>query len=316
MKLSLVKMAPLLMNKLTYMGNGQGKVRLDQLSLEMGLSADDALELIEEIFPIGSGVEIHHQEDGSYIEIDSKSIQYMLPLSTSEWFSLNNLLANVGFDKLKEDQNLRSIKNRVTENTPIKAVMDLLKQLESFENDLSSKQQTFIDILDQAVMHESMVCLEMADKKMIKTFPRKVLHLEGNLSLVAEEASEHCLMIVGVGEIANVEIIETTSTSRASHFEIEEFIAAIRLMNEKETRLILKIHDPQSVNLFPDHHFLGKPCMITNPVGDLIWAAYVEPCEALFEWVLSLGKNVEVLDPSSFKEEYLQYCEEKLRKIA
>jgi hypothetical protein len=87
-------------------------------------------------------------------------------------------------------------------------------------------------------------------------------------------------------------------------------------MNEKETRLVLKIHHPGSVNLFPDHHFLGKPAMVTNGNGDLIWAAYVEPCEALFDWVASLGEDVEILDPTNFKEEFLSYCEEKLRKVA
>ena len=56
--------------------------------------------------------------------------------------------------------------------------------------------------------------------------------------------------------------------------------------------------------------------MITIPNGDLIWAAYVEPCEDLFEWLLSLGSNVDILDPGRFKDEFLSYCEEKLRKIA
>jgi hypothetical protein len=56
--------------------------------------------------------------------------------------------------------------------------------------------------------------------------------------------------------------------------------------------------------------------MITNPNGDLIWAAYVEPCEALYDWLITLGKRVEILDPIKFKDEYLTYCEEKLRKIA
>jgi hypothetical protein len=106
------------------------------------------------------------------------------------------------------------------------------------------------------------------------------------------------------------------SAPQLACFEVDDFVAAIRSMNEKETRLILKIHDPQSVNLFPDHHFLGKPCMITNPNGDLIWAAYVEPCCDLFEWLLGLGTNVEVLDPGKFKDEFLMYCEEKIRKVA
>jgi hypothetical protein len=143
-----------------------------------------------------------------------------------------------------------------------------------------------------------------------------VVHLEGQLSLICEEFDDHCLMIISVKQIQLIQLKESTRQSRVSYFEIEEFIAAVRAMNDKETRLILKIHDPQSVNLFPDYQFLGKPCMITNSNGDLIWAAYVEACEPLYEWLLSLGSNVEILDPNKFKADYLSYCEAKLRKIA
>ncbi len=134
--------------------------------------------------------------------------------------------------------------------------------------------------------------------------------------MIAEDLLDHCMMVVPVGEIAQLDFIELTTSPRVSSFEVDELIAAIRSMNEKETRLILKIHDPQSLNLFPDHHFLGKPCMITNPSGDLIWAAYVEPCDDLYEWLLTLGKNVEILDPGNFKDHYLAYCSQKLRKVA
>ena len=134
--------------------------------------------------------------------------------------------------------------------------------------------------------------------------------------MIAEDVNDHCLLVVPVNELVSVSNVDTTSHPRVSSFEIEEFIFAIRSMSERETRLILKIHDPQFLNLFPDHQFLGKPCMVTNPNGDLIWAAYVEPCEDLFEWLISLKSNVEILDPIKFKEEYLTYCVEKLRKVA
>ena len=143
-----------------------------------------------------------------------------------------------------------------------------------------------------------------------------MLHLEGQLSLIGEDVQDRCLMVIPLKDVKNFEALNSHSRPRVTVFEIEEFITSVRSRGEKETRLILKIHDTESTNLFPDHHFLGKPCMITNPNGDLIWAAYVEPCEALFEWLISLGKKVEILDPGLFKEEYLLYCEDKLRKIA
>jgi hypothetical protein len=134
--------------------------------------------------------------------------------------------------------------------------------------------------------------------------------------MIAEDAGDHCLMVIPLNMINSCDAISKNGSPRVTNFEIEEFIAAVRSMNEKETRLILKIYNPQAVNLFPDHHFLGKPCMVTNPEGDLIWAAYVEPCQDLFDWVYSLAHHVEILDPTNFKEQYFAYLEDKMRKIA
>jgi len=208
------------------------------------------------------------------------------------------------------------LKKKVTENGPIKVVMELLNQLELWDQELSDVQQMMVKDLESAIHDKQLISLITKDEKTYNLHPCKVLHLEGHLSLIAEDSQDHCLVVVPMKDVKEFKCVSSTSVSKVSPFEVEEFIQAIRSMNEKETRLILKIHDPQSTNLFPDHHFLGKPCMITNPNGDLIWAAYVEPCEALFEWLMTLGKNVEILDPIKFKQEYLDYCEEKLRKVA
>jgi predicted DNA-binding transcriptional regulator YafY len=194
--------------------------------------------------------------------------------------------------------------------------MELLNQLELWDQELTEVQQIMIKDLETAIFERDLIALWTKEEKQYNLHPWKVVHLEGQLSLIAEDSQDHCLIVVPMKDVKEFKSIPTTSSPKVSPFEVEEFIMAIRSMNEKETRLILKIHDPQSTNLFPDHHFLGKPCMITNPNGDLIWAAYVEPCEALYEWLMTLGKKVEILDPVNFKQEYLDYCEEKLRKVA
>jgi hypothetical protein len=160
------------------------------------------------------------------------------------------------------------------------------------------------------------VQLRTTEGKSYNLFPCRVIHLEGQLTLIAEDSQDRCLVLFPVKNVASASSVDSTASAKVTAFEVEEFISCVRAMSEKETRLILKIYDPQAVNLFPDHHFLGKPCMVTNPNGDLIWAAYVEPCEALFDWVASLGEHVEILDPTRFKEQYFVYCEDKLRKIA
>lgn len=302
-----------MLKKLLVLGEKQGAIKLKDLSLLMGLGDEETLGFLRQIFPVGIGIEIYHENNECWVDLKGDSIQYMLPLGPSEWIELHHLLLET---KGSETSVTASLKKKITENGPIKVVMELLGQLEFWDQELSGPQQKLIHSLEDAIQAKVLIDLKSTSGKKLTAYPCRILHLEGHLSLIAEDAQDHCLVIWPLKELTGFDVIHAGTTAKVTSFEIEEFISAIRAMNERETRLILKIHDPENTNLFPDHHFLGKPCMITNPNGDLIWAAYVEPCEALFDWLMTLGKNVEILDPLKFKEEYLMYCEEKMRKIA
>ena len=310
MKGSGIKLSPDAIKKLMVIGEKQGTISLKDLSCEMGLSTNDTLIFLRQIFPGGTGVEIHGSKDESMVDIDANAIQYMLPLTPSEWMALYQLLIH------QKNPELQTLKKKIIDNGPIKAIMEMLDQLGRWDLQLTQEHKLLISQLDDAVTKKALVLLTTSEGKSYQLFPSKIIHLEGRLSMIAEDANDHCLVVIGISEVREVSIIESMALPQVANFEVDEFIVAIRSMSEKETRLILKINDPQSVNLFPDHHFLGKPCMITNPNGDLIWAAYVEPCDDLFEWLLNLDTNVEVLDPRKFKDEFLMYCEEKIRKIA
>jgi predicted DNA-binding transcriptional regulator YafY len=309
------KISPETWKKLVLLGEKQGTIKLKDLSIELGLTPEDTLVFIRQVFPGGLGAQVYHQGDEYLVDLDASSLQYMLPLSPAEWIQLHQLLSSTKASEFTKNTGLASLRNKLNESGPIKVVMELLSQLQEWDLELSETQQELVRELDMAVEHKKLVKIESKGKS-YNVFPAKVLHLEGKLSLIAEESQDHCLVVISIAELSKLTLIETSSQPKVAAFEVEEFIAAIRAMNEKETRLILKIHDPQSVNLFPDHHFLGKPCMVTNPAGDLIWAAYVEPCDDLFEWLITLGNNVEILDPLRFREDFLSYCGEKVRKIA
>jgi predicted DNA-binding transcriptional regulator YafY len=298
---------------LMVLGERQGSIRLSDLAQEMQLGTDETLGFMREVFPPGTGVEVYHKDNECWIDFNSSAIQYMLPLSPAEWIQLHQILLTY---KSIETPVTYSLRKKMTDNGPIKVVMELLNQLELWDQELTEIQQRMIQELEEGIREKHLISLKTNEEKCYQLHPCKVLHLEGQLSLIAEDFEDHCLIVVPLKEMRSLETVQKNLSPKVTSFEIEEFITAVRAMNEKETRLILKIHDPQSINLFPDHHFLGKPCMVTNPNGELIWAAYVEPCESLYEWLMTLGKNVEILDPINFKEEYLMYCEEKLRKVA
>lgn len=302
-------------NKLMVLGKKKGSMLLSDLAHEMELSAEDTITFIQEVFPAGVGARISQKDDQVWIELDADSIQYMLPLSAGEWTHLYHMMDSAPLKEFENDA-FHSLKAKLSAEGPVKVVMDIMKHLEVWDQELSTDEQMVVKFLDDAVLAKEIVKISTHDGKAYDLFPCRVLHLDGNLSLIAEDSRDHCLMVIPLRDVAEASANQTHRTPKVQPFEVEEFISAIRAMSEKETRLILKIINHEAVNLFPDHHFLGKPCMITNSNGDLIWAAYIEPCEALFDWVYSLGRNVEILDPTKFKEQYFMYCEDKLRKIA
>ncbi|HLW56956.1 MAG TPA: WYL domain-containing protein [Bacteriovoracaceae bacterium] len=247
-----------------------------------------------------------HQE---WVKFNLEQMHFILPLNYEEWKALREL-----FQDIEADSPLSELKRNLVNNVP---------SFNNHEAVYSEAEVVSVMSLDSELIQALQLCVEekracyvQTAFKEIHLYPNRIIHLEGDLCLIAEDVVDHCLTAISLKEVQSHRHSTKKGGGRVSNFEVEEFITAIRSMNDQETRLILKIHDPDSVNLFPDYHFLGKPCMVKNPNGDLIWAAYVEPCSHLFEWLLSLGRRVEILDPVSFKQKYLDYCEEKIRNIA
>ena len=90
-------------------------------------------------------------------------------------------------------------------------------------------------------------------------------------------------------------------------------IVAIRAVSGREERLVLKINQEVPVDLNPSYQFLGHPYMTANADGDFIWAASVEVSSELYDWLISLGDSVEILDPQGLKSEFEKYKEIRLK---
>jgi hypothetical protein len=308
------KNIPSIWKSLSFLGCKQGSVRIKDLSAHLGLSEEETLIFLRQMFPNGTGAEIYQKESEAWVDLNANSIEYVLPLNPSEWVALRDLVLREKEDL--ENEAFTSLRKKVLDNAPVQVMMDILGQLEEWDHQLTEEQVSLVSVLEKAIESKSLLEVTLREGKKYMLFPCRILHLEGFLSFIAEDFYDHCLTVFSVQNVTGLDLKETNKLCRVTAFEIEEFITAVRSMNDRETRLILKIHNPHSANLFPQYHFLGKPCMITNPNGDLIWAAYVEACDPLYEWLLSLGTDVEILDPSTFKSDYLSYCEAKIKKIA
>lgn len=171
------------------------------------------------------------------------------------------------------------------------------------------------NFLEESILGEKCVNLKLENYKTL-VYPRKILFLDGILTLVAEGVQDKCLLNIPLKEIYNIFEEDKEWKPIYSKIEVEDFICGLRLIAGNEVRLVLKIHSYEKFDPRMKHQFLGSPCMITNPEGEVFWAATIEPSTEIYEWLENLGTDVEILDPVSFKKEYLKYCENKLKKIA
>jgi hypothetical protein len=221
--------------------------------------------------------------------------------SDKDWKDLKYLLESI----------LSSSSHKLFFNVAEKLLLKL-KGEETFDHEIIDTK-----LVEQALLDGKW--LSVKEKKTNQSriiLPKKILFLEGILSLIAETKEDKILLSFPLNELKIIHLLSLDQNSTFQSSDVESFIRGVRELADSEERLILKITEPENLNLHPEFQFLAKPFIVANPMGVIIWAAYVEPGPQLFDWIISLGDKVEVLDPPSFKQNFEIYSREKFRKIA
>ena len=163
--------------------------------------------------------------------------------------------------------------------------------------------------IDYVISYKKPIVIEFFNSKECAIFPMRLVFLDGTLCVIGESIKDKALVFFGVEDIKDIRDSEHTHDPHISQIEVNEFICHLRLINGKEERLILKIYSQYEADLLPTHHYLGNPFVTSNTEGDMIWAATLEMCDDLFEWLHTMKERVEVLDPGHIRKEFSHYCE-------
>ncbi len=179
------------------------------------------------------------------------------------------------------------------------------------EEKFCSDNDRIINRIDRSIVEKRKLNIELANKKLIELYPIRLVYIDGELSLIGECLGDKILNYFSISEFKNVNLTDQFFESEHSPIEINEFIQSLRVVNGHEERIILKVYAQDQVNLMPEHHFLGNPFVTSNGEGDLIWAADLELCEDVFQWLYSIKDQVEILDPGHIRKEFSLYCQNK-----
>lgn len=165
--------------------------------------------------------------------------------------------------------------------------------------------------IDFVIMQRQPIKIKFFADKECAIFPHRLVFLDGTLCVVGENLHDKTLVYFGVEDILTVDDFAFSYDPNLSQIEVSEFICHLRLINGKEERLVLKIYSQDEADLLPAHHFLGNPFVTSSVEGDMIWAATIEMCDDIFNWLYKMKDRVEVLDPVHIRKEFAHFCEFK-----
>ncbi len=265
-------------------------------------------------------VQIEEVDGEKFLIPNSKKEKIQFSLSFSEWIAMQAHMPLL--NTYKEHDFSKSVHKAFADINAKYPAFDINCDNESneelsfcFKESLSDLLLKYVNHIEEAFNTESLLLVTVG-KKTYEIHPHKLIMLEGDLSLVGEETNDRCLVSYPLDEVSKIKLNKISDyTANYSRFEVNEFIMAIRAVSGREERLVLKIDQNNPVNLNPAYQFLGHPYMTANSEGDFIWAASVEISSPLYDWLISMGENIEILDPAGVRSEFQKYREIKLKDL-
>jgi hypothetical protein len=283
------------------------KEKKDKVIFCSTLNIDE--ETLEGFIEFLNRMDIRCSSDELYVYPLKEKCRIKIEFSLVEWFALQanfDTEAHKGFDHYYQKiiQNKVSIAQRAHEQFNLFKRPDSIKvHVQELEN-LKKR-------IDHDISWQKAIKLHFFNSKECVIFPHRLVFLDGILCVVGESTNNKVLLYFGIEDIQSIEEFAVDYKPNLSQIQVNEFICHLRLINEKEERLVLKVYSQYEADLLPSHHFLGNPFVTTNAEGEMIWAATIEMCDNVFQWLFTMKDRVEVLDPGHIRREFSHYCELK-----
>jgi len=260
------------------------------------------------------GIVISENQKGEkVIEKVMKNQNLNINVNILEWFALQALFPKP--DKFGDREFSKTLMEKFSAIHTKYPKLDLYKHHQNSENKekvikgFPPFMAKFIKLIERGIKEFHLLNIELknGEKKLFRG--QKIVYMDGKLSLIAEDWKLQCLSTVALDKIMAIELSgQVIFKTIYTNFEINEFISMSRGMSGQEERLVLKIIENSTLDLTPPYQYFGNPYLTSTMNGDLIWAASIEVSESTFQWLFSIRDKVEILDPSEFKVDFVEYC--------
>ena len=251
-------------------------------------------------------MDVNCEIDQNYIYPLKEKCSLKIEFSLSEWLAFQAAFR----DKEKTSYFHRIVQNKL-QIAQLAHEQFILFKKPAFVLSSIEAQENLNKQIDFAICYRRPIEISFHNGKMNSLFPHRLVFLDGVLCVVGESLKDKTLVYFGVEDISSISELKKDHEPNLSQIEINDFIAHLRIINGKEERLILKIYSQYDTDLLPSHHYLENPFVTSNAEGDMIWAATIEMCDEVFQWLYNMRDRVEILDPGHIRKEFSLYCELK-----
>lgn len=303
---------------INFLENIKEPVKVSEILSAYSLSSDSFFSLLNVFQQIGAEI-IFDENKKTIYKMTTPSVH--LDLNFFDLLKIESLKKNCE-DNQDLDQSIVDTLKKISQ----KDQFDLFKMVNELGgiDEFASKNNIVnlgkkISLLNQEIYeillnkNTMKVTLKNMDERII--YPHRIIKIEGELSLVGEDVTQGDCFHTALKNISCVKELFENFKPLYSFMEMNDYLNGLKAINEKSVRLILKIDDSVDITT-PDFHYFGNPIMIRKNGKGAIWAASVHPCDDIYEWLCSMGQNIEIIDPSAFKRLFLKYCENKLSRVA
>lgn len=275
------------------------------------------LEVISFLQKFDYHIEVEKKDDSFILHPAVDKSLVKIPFGFTDWLALQSCLVNKD-----NDMPFQLLRSKIKAWNEDNMSWDLFKSLEmerveeyqrkSGEFDIKNK----INLLEKAKQESCLAVITFEDGKKYETYIHNLIILDGKLSIIAEEVIDRCLVSFFVSEVTEIKHRpEHSYNPNYSTIEVEDFIAGMRSVIDNEERLVLKIYNPEKVDLNPPYHFLGSPYITSNAEGEYIWAASVEVSDELFNWLKEIKDDIQIIDPEAIKKQFELFLEQESQEI-
>lgn len=196
----------------------------------------------------------------------------------------------------------RGDKIQLLENNLLPAPRSLEEVIGIDENDVD-----LIYNLKKAIGLKKSIRVHSKKDIVIEISPQRLTSIGDNICLIGEEVNEHYLSYIYIKSIEKIDENLGDYEVKYTTMEINNFIMGLRIINDNEMRVILKLKGEEKANFIHPYIHFHHPCVLTNYEGEYIWAATTELTETFLNWLHDLDSQIEILSPPELKNAFLKF---------